>query len=711
MTTPSPQTKKAKPALKRASAWPFLWSLIYLALLIVPWVLTCLLNKGKFHYQDWNKKYVYHNITFGAQPRDITYNTRLAHATDILSYIAAVASLPLIFALLARAAAVYSQRTSLTKPLSAKQLFSLADGKLIRRLDSSSRGSWLYYFGTCLIILSVIQLPIRAISVQRETIHIAQGSEPTGREGWQLPKYENPGFNLPTPDYLSGQLMGFDPTPDMLRVAPRDMVVARARSAMKSLVAEEVLVSAWRDARDDPNYYTARPFASSVSKHIKTGLYRQLATRMNSTCHCEEAEFPSQCDDGGLNYKSENLTIEFCVDGLFKQNPWKLEQYQREDVTEEFYVRVSADQTKLYYALNQSYRCTGTSSLGYFELGNHFNNGEHGPLISAPYRTPETADQAGFHVFYGNLLNPYSSPHIVDRYPPVPGPLALALLALFGPGSFSHVAQSIKSAEDEVSRTLCKTLPFHFADLEDDLVDNYLDEEDKDGDIHPSACLEYQFKRDPETDRPVDGIDWHMKSKWQDTYLLKLVSSFLSGTSRGYMYAPPRDFGGQDGNPWLSMAMHFANQALLDVASKNTFVLDNPKYQALHPTAIWNIPGLEYNKPSISLAGVIVVSVFLGLQVLGILFLLGYIYSTPTWTAHLDALAVARIAHQLPDDDQALLKEIGLRRVRSFEKKKLGVAAAGSEENAEAAGGAGGNAEVAPPKYESRAPLVLESAV
>lgn len=161
MTAPSaspaqqpPQTKKAKPTLQRNSAWPFLFSLIYLALLIVPWVLTCLLNKGKFHYQKYNKKYVYHNITFRAQPRDITHNTRLAHATDILSYIAAVAALPVIFALLSRAAAVYSQRTSLTKPLSAKQLFSLADGRFIRHLGSSSRnGSWFYYLGTGLTIL------------------------------------------------------------------------------------------------------------------------------------------------------------------------------------------------------------------------------------------------------------------------------------------------------------------------------------------------------------------------------------------------------------------------------------------------------------------------------------------------------------------------------------------------------------------------------
>ncbi|KAJ4410652.1 hypothetical protein N0V85_003938 [Neurospora sp. IMI 360204] len=299
------QTKKVagKPALRQNSPWAFLFAFIYIALLIVPWVFTCLLNKGKFHLEFPKKNYGYHNLTLRAQPEDITFNTNLVHATDILSCIAAVAALPVIFDLLSRAAAGYSQRTSLDKPLSAKELFSLADG--------------------------------------------------------------------------------------------------------------------------------------------------------------------SRCDDGGLNYKSENLTIEFCVDGLFQKSPWKLEQYLREDITEEFYVRLSPNGSMVNSGQlrpGAAYRCTGTSGLGYFELGNQFNNGTHGPLVSAPYRTLETAYQAGFHVvpaesYLGISPAQYT---ISDPSPTMPGPLALALLALFGPGSFSKIAQSIKTADDAVSRTLCQTVPFHF---------------------------------------------------------------------------------------------------------------------------------------------------------------------------------------------------------------------------------------------------------
>ncbi|KAK3950621.1 hypothetical protein QBC32DRAFT_325975 [Pseudoneurospora amorphoporcata] len=147
-------TVAKKPALRHNSPWPLLFTFLYIALLIVPWAFTCLLNKGKFHLREPKEHYGYHNLTFRAQPRDITFNTNLVHATDILGYTAAVAALPIIHDLLSRAAAVYSQRTSLNKPLSAKQLFSLADERFIRQWGCPSRnGSWLYLLGSGLVVL------------------------------------------------------------------------------------------------------------------------------------------------------------------------------------------------------------------------------------------------------------------------------------------------------------------------------------------------------------------------------------------------------------------------------------------------------------------------------------------------------------------------------------------------------------------------------
>lgn len=58
-------------------------------------------------------------------------------------------------------------------------------------------------------------------------------------------------------------------------------------------------------------------------------------------------------------------------------------------------------------------------------------------------------------------------------------------------------------------------------------------------------------------------------------------------------------------------------------------------------------PGLTMQRPTGSLSDIIVVSVFVFLQLLGLLYLAWYIYSVPTWTDMLDALAVARITSSL----------------------------------------------------------------
>ena len=234
----------------------------------------------------------------------------------------------------------------------------------------------------------------------------------------------------------------------------------------------------------------------------------------------------------------------------------------------------------------------------------------------------------------------------------MPGPLGLSLLALFGPGSFSKGAQLATTADDGVLRALCRTVPFHFNRYRDELMQSRGGNQD--GDIHPSICS-----------RSLDGIEWYMPATWQDEYLFDLIGVIGLGHPIQSIYKPPTSFGGRGANNWLSMAMHYANQAWLDIASSN--YVESGQY----PICIWNIPGLEYSKPRVSTAGVVAVSVLLGLQVLGLLFLLGYIYSTPTWTDTLDSLAIARIAHQLPDEDQDLLKKIGLRRARSSELKTL----------------------------------------
>lgn len=62
---------------------------------------------------------------------------------------------------------------------------------------------------------------------------------------------------------------------------------------------------------------------------------------------------------------------------------------------------------------------------------------------------------------------------------------------------------------------------------------------------------------------------------------------------------------------------------------------------------IYEGSGRTIQRPTASLAGLIVISVLVLLQLLGLIYLAWYIYCVPTWTDMLDALAIARITSSL----------------------------------------------------------------
>lgn len=61
----------------------------------------------------------------------------------------------------------------------------------------------------------------------------------------------------------------------------------------------------------------------------------------------------------------------------------------------------------------------------------------------------------------------------------------------------------------------------------------------------------------------------------------------------------------------------------------------------------------------------------MALQAVGILGLVWYIYRAPTWTTTLDAMAIARITHQIKDD--GLIKGLGSRQPTKGEWECLAV--------------------------------------
>jgi hypothetical protein len=98
----------------------------------------------------------------------------------------------------------------------------------------------------------------------------------------------------------------------------------------------------------------------------------------------------------------------------------------------------------------------------------------------------------------------------------------------------------------------------------------------------------------------------------------------------------------------LEVAMFVANRAVLTLVAT-----DIPWTGRLIRTS----PGVAMPRPVLSRSSVIIMSVLIGLQLLGLVYLTYYLYRIPSWSAQLDAMAMAQIGASL--DHQGVLPAIG----------------------------------------------------
>jgi hypothetical protein len=103
----------------------------------------------------------------------------------------------------------------------------------------------------------------------------------------------------------------------------------------------------------------------------------------------------------------------------------------------------------------------------------------------------------------------------------------------------------------------------------------------------------------------------------------------------------------------LDVSIFVANRALLTLLSPE---VGSVSYD-LTGRKIYTSPGVTVQRPVLSKAALIVLSVLLGLQLLGLGYLTYYLYRFPTWSGQLDAMAMARIGAYL--HHQGVLPAIG----------------------------------------------------
>ena len=104
----------------------------------------------------------------------------------------------------------------------------------------------------------------------------------------------------------------------------------------------------------------------------------------------------------------------------------------------------------------------------------------------------------------------------------------------------------------------------------------------------------------------------------------------------------------------LETAMFIANRASLTLFSPD---FSQNISRDMDGRNIYTSPGVAVPKPVLPKSGAIVMSVLIGLQLFGLVYLTYYLYRVPSWSDQLDAMAMARIGASL--DHRGVLPAIG----------------------------------------------------
>ncbi|KAJ7152393.1 hypothetical protein C8R46DRAFT_1007027 [Mycena filopes] len=642
------EKSKEKTLIYRKSA---LWLLaIYLPTLIVPWVLICVLDVRPLNARS------YYDQSGSIPPSGLLTIYIVVGLVRVLNSISGVLVVPVVGTIIAQAAVVFAQRRRAKQQLNLVQLFALADRgwgsfSILWNARRTGASSTFLTAAAWMTIISSLQQPIQSALVSFEGILV-------------MSCLDLPAIGRCSSDF--SVVAAYDAEPGAISVLSHNLVVADVASSLVAAADLDQQPNLWVDdpyARVDKDidafvtlpergmffWYTPdgphakdRYFVSALPNGTTTGVLRQHAIRMNSSASCEaipHSSFPASC--GGARpveaaFSNEFIDVRACVPGEVGPSPWTLSR-NRQDITEEVYIDVAMSKDLLTFsAHNFTTHCTAGSTRGFFELGNYFNGFAYGPLI-AEWPAPDVLEREFndyLRMYEGTrptvedppsediLLSQVSS--VVDPFGTsrfnASGPLLTVASALFGNSSFLNILDphaNLTSAQ--TLALLCKhgnipfALPLYTAASPDFM------------DFCFSSTIAYDSASSADTDSAIAQI----LATW-------FFNRFNSTLSAAYT---------------LDMGMFYANRALLTKAVTIA--------QVFSERPIYTSPGLELVKPRKTLAGTIIVSVLIAMQLVGLALLVRYIYTVPTWTTALDAVAVARIGREVPEGAMPPLGPVG----------------------------------------------------
>ena len=397
-----------------------LWLLaLYIPILVIPWALTGVLTYHPVDLSSYLNQY-------GFTARNLSTQRYIINAISVLNSFTSIVTVPIVSALIAQAAVVYTQRRRRNQKVSIRQAFALADrgwsslsilGEAWppwkvpvtgheNQTEWRGPGSGFLWLAALFLLICGIQQPIREGFVSNEQTLVMTTNDNPVLSGYYR------GRSTP---------VGFDPEPDDMSTIPEGVVMQQLTHSLASLSMGDIPTHLWPDLGVNPfKLYRdamlqeqlgpwAQPpqqyFAAAFPNGTTTGVLRHRAMRLNSTVECTEIEqssFPSICDGQSpfdVAFGSPNqLGVRICVPGQRGKIPWELSR-NRQDITEDIFVDVdTANATESYTRY-----CTVQSTRGYFELGNYRNRYVHGPLLERWIELDPLAEKSEFNDYLSDL--------------------------------------------------------------------------------------------------------------------------------------------------------------------------------------------------------------------------------------------------------------------------------------------------------------------
>ena len=410
------------------------------------------------------------------------------------------------------------------------------------------------------------------------------------------------------------------------------------------------------DANLYGNSYSLNPpkdlFTATFPVGTDTGVIRSLALRLNVSVSCAsvaQSEFPPSCFGGNsFNQTFSNINdsdlmpfgdlskprhrTRICAPGDILASPWQ-NTSDRQDVYEEFWLDFQRTLDRGEdNGRNFTQHCYGNSTLGYFELPNHWNGHVAGSLLD---KVPPN----GRNLSYSNgdeyLLSEAAPPE--GGLGGIAGPFLTAIVAVFGPNTFFNTIASNSNYTD-AEQIICTQLRYPFTGLSS-------------------------------LNRNVDSIghfSWNQAYPTLQCPFGNLSDGVYSSLLEELVVWLPNFGDDAKATAALTFATYAASNAILNVGPSLEYLF------------LYSCAGSDLQKPTMPLAAMVVITLLLAAQLVGLAFLAIYASRIPSWTESLDAWAILRIGAEL-GPDVTPVSTLEARRASVLDERKGWVGDAGVE--------------------------------